>query len=87
MYFIVYEDRPIEQPAGYVPQVKNVITYAHPLIWIDQTSDTYRRHFVTYIHFWTEVGDSEGLHCKGVSHDIADYSGNGGVIRERILGE
>ena len=71
-YFIVYEDRPVNQVDGYVPQVKNVITGLHPLVWIDATTDAYRKHFVTYIHFWRKVNDHEAIHCKGVHKESMD---------------
>lgn len=71
-YFIIYEDRPIEQPDNYVPLVKNVITALHPLVWIDATTDVYRKHFVTYIHSWRKVGDHEAIHCKGVHKENMD---------------
>lgn len=75
MYFIAYENRPKEQTAGYVPEICNVITYQHPLVWIDQTSKSYRQYFVTYIHFWAEVDDSEALRCKGVHKDLEPPEG------------
>jgi len=75
MYFIVYENRPIELPAGYVPLLSNVITYQHPLVWIDQTSKSYRKYFVTYIHFWAEVDDAYALRCRGVHKDLEPAEG------------
>jgi len=75
MYFIVYENRPKDLPAGYVPLLSNVITYEHPLVWIDQISKNYRKYYVTYIHFWKKVDDSYALRCQGVHRDPSPAEG------------
>ena len=72
MYFVVYENRPrrdgVVGPDGPAP-VSNALIEEHPLLWIDRTTESYRQHYLTIIHFWTEVDDEIAQACKAVRHE------------------
>ncbi len=76
MYFVAYENRP---KGGSAAPITNALIDDHPLVWIDKASEEYKRHFVTYIHFWAEVDDEMANLCKGVHRDgPADGQPKGG---------
>ena len=69
MYFVVYENR--QKHGSAIPddgpvRVENVLIHEHPLLWIDRTTEAYRKNFLTYIHFWAEVDDEIARKCNAI---------------------